>query len=249
MPSSLSLPNVGSLRIGVRDVDGRVLSKGTFACVAVIPPRFNMWLAAIEPILHIFKTRGDGLQTGEAIAACSLLIGLTGFLTHQFLRTTASTGLSLWALKPPNASDSQSAVSTPAANPPPPRCRQSAVSELAHAVQRNLVEEQRWRIAHALFVGVFCIVDVLFNGALYFEVIVLPIFVVPYRLFTLGVMAYLLAAGVVKTTIVAGRQRGLWLEAFPCVRSTRAPHARYLRLCRCRRSDHRLSLNFKFGCR
>ena len=99
-------------------------------------------------------------------------------------------------------------------------CR-SVAQKLAHVAQRSLRRERQWRIVHACAVGLFCVVDDLAGTTLYFEIVIILMFVVPYRLFTISVLAYPMMACVIKTAIVAGWQRRQWFQLFPWVRSTR----------------------------
>ena len=216
----------------MRDVEGRVLSHGTFACAAVIPPRFDTWLAWLEPAFGGSNADGSDMHSGEIFAALSLAIGLATLVTHQFLIIGTSTDTSLWALKPSLAlapPSGSSSVATPTQQQRWPwdglqgrRNTDLTIEQLISSRKR------RRRSAHTIAVGLFSIVDVFTSTTLYFELATVLVFVMPYRL---SVISYVLVAAAVKTTVVAGRLRRQWLHAFPWVRSW--PDRRWLRLTVC----------------
>ena len=210
---------------GVQTVEGHVLSNGTFACAATMPPAFDLWLAWIEPMMGVFHAHGRSVRSGEAIAAVSLLLGLLCLIMHEVLiNTTIET--SVWRLEPAGPPRCPSEISASALHNELPlrrtQGRNIAVLELADVAQLNLVRQRQWRAVHIFAVSLFCTVDVLVNGTLYFEFKTTAMFVVPYGLVEVAFLAYLLLAGAIKTTLVAGWQRQQWLDAVPWVRITLA---------------------------
>ena len=190
-----------------------------------MPPRFNMWLAWLEPTLEVFSVDGGGAgaRPGEVFAAVSLLIGLVSLVAHEFSINT-SMATSVWCLEPVCSDEASGPVVTLSPHGDPTsgiHGLRSAVVEPARAPRLDVVTKQRWRSVHALAVVLVCAVAVLVNGTVYFELYMFAVFVMPYGLVVeLALLAYVFSMAAIKTTIVAGWQRRQWLQTLPWVRFT-----------------------------